>query len=108
MLQLTALVAHKPVTQGEKPLVNLDRGAISDEEVHGVLLCVQDFVRSLHLTRGNFLFESGAPKLSEFADTADAITSGNVHDPRSHIETVSAALVVSDLRACFERAIDCR
>ena len=50
VFQLTALVIHGPATRGEKLFVSLARVAIK-EEVRGVLLCVQEFVRSPHFTQ---------------------------------------------------------
>ena len=40
--QLTALVIRDPATRGERLNINFDRFAIKEEEVRGVLLCVQD------------------------------------------------------------------
>ena len=46
VLQLTTLVIRGPATQVEKIIITLDRVTIKEEEVRGVLLCVQDSVRS--------------------------------------------------------------
>ena len=65
VFQLTTLLIRGPATHGEKFTVNLDRVAINEVEVRGVLLCVQDFVRSPHFTQKNFISESGLTMLSE-------------------------------------------
>ena len=50
VFQLTTFVIRGSPTQGEQFAISLDRVAIKNEEVRGVLLCVQDFVRSPHFT----------------------------------------------------------
>ena len=49
VFQLTTLVIRGVPTSGEKFTISLDRVAISEEEVRGVLLCVQA-VSYTHLT----------------------------------------------------------
>ena len=56
---LTTLVIRGSPTQAEEFTISLDRVAIKKEEVRGVLLCVQDFVRSPRFTQGNFFSETG-------------------------------------------------
>ena len=51
VFQLTTLVICGPATHGEKFTISLDCVVIKEEEVRGVLLCVQDFVRSPHFTQ---------------------------------------------------------
>ena len=58
VFQLTALVMRGPATRGKKFIVSLDRVAIKKEEVRGVLLCAQNFVRSPHFTQKSFFSES--------------------------------------------------
>ena len=54
VFQLTALVMRGPATPIHICFVSYDRVAIREEEVRGVLLCVQDFVRSSHFTQRSF------------------------------------------------------
>ena len=54
VFQVTTLVIRGPPTSGEKFSIRLDRITIKEEEVFGVLLCVQDFVRSPHFTQRSF------------------------------------------------------
>ena len=61
--------------------INLDRFAINKEEVRGVLLCVQDFVRNPHLTQRNFFSETELAMLSESIAIADSISSSPVYAP---------------------------
>ena len=75
-----------PPTHGENFIVSLSRVAIKEEEVRGVLLCVQDFVRSPHFTQRSFFSESGLTMLSESVATADSITSSPVYAPWSVVE----------------------
>ena len=75
VFQLTTLVICGPPTHGEKFIISVDCVAIKEEEVRGVLLCVQDFVRSPHFTQRSFSSESGLTMLSELVAIADSITS---------------------------------
>ena len=102
---MTTLVVHGSPTQGEAFTNSLDRVAIKKEEVRGVLLCVQDFVRSPHFTHRNFFSETGLTMLSESVAIADSITSSPVYAPWSVVEYASARLVVSDLCACWDRVV---
>ena len=68
--------------------INLDRVAINKEEVRGVLLCVQDFVRSPHFTQRNFFSETGLAMLSESVAIADSISSSPVYAPWSVVASV--------------------
>ena len=54
VFQLTALVMRGPATRSHNFIFSYDRVAIREEEVRGVLLCVQDFVRSPHFTQRRF------------------------------------------------------
>ena len=65
----------------EEFTINLDRVAIKKEEVRGVLLCVQDFVRSPHFTQRSFFSEARLGMLSESVAVADSITSSPVYAP---------------------------
>ena len=85
----------------EEFTINLDRVAIKKEEVRGVLLCVQDFVRSPHFTQRKFFSETGLSILSESVAIADNITSGPLYAPWSVVASVSASQVISDLCACW-------
>ena len=105
VFQLTTLVIRGAPTSGEKFTISLDRVAISKEEVRGVLLCVQDFVRSPHFTQRNFFSESGLTVLSESVAIADSITSSPVYAPWSVVESTSASQVISDLCACWDRVV---
>ena len=79
VFQLTTLVISGSPAQGEEFSIRLDRVAIKKEEVRGVLLCVQDFVRSPHFTRRNFFSETGLTMLSESVASADSITSSSFY-----------------------------
>ena len=102
VFQLTALVIREAPTTGEKFTISLDHVAISEEEVRGVLLCVQDFVRSPHFTQRNFFSESGLTVLSEPVAIADSLKSSPVYAPWSVVESTSANQVITDLCACWD------
>ena len=70
--------------------------------MRGVLLCVQDFVRSPHFTQRNFFSETGLSMLSESVAIADSITSSPVYAPWSVVASASASQVLSDLCACWD------
>ena len=99
VLQLTTLVIRGPPTSGENFSIRLDRCTINEEELRGVLLCVQDFGRSPHFTQRNFFSESGLTMLSESVAIADSITSSPVYAPWSVMESASASQVITDLCA---------
>ena len=82
--------ACDPPKQGEEFTISLDRVAINKEKVRGVLLCVQDFVRSPHFTQMNFFSETGLIMLSESVAIADSITSSPVYATWSVVESASA------------------
>ena len=96
------LVIRGSPAQGEEFTISLDRVAIKMEEVRGVLLCVQDFVRSPYFTQKNFFSETGLTMLSESAAIADSITSSPVYAPWSVVESVSASQLIADLCACWD------
>ena len=83
----------------------MDCVAIKKEEVRGVLLCVQDFVRRPHFTQRNFFSETGWTMLSKSVAIADSITSSPVYAPWTVVESASASQVISDLRACWDRMV---
>ena len=105
VFQLTTLVIRGPPTYSEKFTVSLDRVAIKEEEVRGVLFCVQDFVRSPHFTRRSFFSEFGLTVLSESVAIADSITSSPVYAPWIVVESASASQVITDLCACLDRVV---
>ena len=90
-------------TQCEEFIISLDRVAIKKEEARGVLLCVQDFVRSPHFTQKNFFSETSLTMLSESVAIADSITSSPFCTQWSVAE--SARQVLSDLCACWDRVV---
>ena len=92
-------------TQCEDFTISLDRVAIGKEEVPGVLLCVQDFVRIPHFTQSNFFSETGLSMLSESVAIADSITSRPMYAPWSVFASASASQVISDLCACWDRPV---
>ena len=102
VFQLTTLVIRGSSTQCEDFTISLDRIAINKEEVRGVLLCVQDFVRSPNLTQKCFFSETGLSMLSESVAIADSITSSPVYAPWSVVASASASQVISDLCACWD------
>ena len=105
VFQLTTLLTRGSPTQGEEFTISLDRVAIKKEKVRGVLLCVQDFVRSPHFTQRNFFSETGLTMLSASVAIADSITSSPVYAPWSVVESVSALQVIVDLCACWDRVV---
>ena len=108
VFQLTALALRGPLPSGEKFAVGLDRVAIREDIVRGVLLCVQDFVRDPVFTQRSFFSETGVVMLSEAAAISDSITSSSVYVPWSTVESESSARIISDLKTCFEKAVDRR
>ena len=89
----------------EELTINVDRVAINKEEVRGVLLCVQDFVRSPHFTQRNFFSETGLTMLSESVAIADSITSSPEYAPWSVVASASASQIIADLCACWDRVV---
>ena len=85
--------------------INLDRVAINKEEVRGVLLGVQDFVRSPHFTQRNFFSETGLAMLSESVAIADSISSSPVYAPWSVVATASSSQVIADMCSCWDRVV---
>ena len=76
--------------------------------MRGVLLCVQDFVRDPVFTQRSFFSESGVEMLSEAAAISDSITSSSLCVPWSTVETESSPRIFSDLKTCFEKAVERR
>ena len=105
MFQLTTLVIRGSPAKCEEFTMNLDRVAIKKEEVRGVLLCVQDFVRSPHFTQRSFFSETGLSMLSESVAIADSIASSPVYAPWSVVASASASQVISDLCHCWDRVV---
>ena len=105
VFQLTTLVIRGSSAQCEDFTISLDRVAIKKEEVRGILLCVQDFVRSPHLTQRKFFSETGLTMLSESVAIADSITSSPVYAPWSVVASVSASPVIADMCACWDRLV---
>ena len=108
VFQLTALALRGPLPSGEKFTVCLDRVAIPENIVRGVLLCVQDFVRDPVFTQRSFFSETGVEVLSEAAAISDSITSSSVYVPWSTVESESSARIIADLKTCFEKAVERR
>ena len=108
VFQLTALIVRGPVTCGGRLLINLDQVIICEDEVQSAILCVQDFVRSLHFTQRNFFSDSGIAMVAEFAALSDRITHSAVFEPWSHVETTSRSQVVTDVCGCVNQALDRR
>ena len=102
VFQLTTIVIRGSPAQGEEFTISLDCVAIKKEEVRGVLLCVQDFVRSTHFTQRNFFSETGLTMLSESVAIADSITSSPVYAPWIVVESASASQVITYLCACWD------
>ena len=108
VFQLTALALRGPLPSGEKFTVNLDRVTIREDIVRGVLPCVQDFVTDPVFTQRSFFSETGVEMLSEAAAISDSITSSSLYVPWSAVETESSARFISDLKTCFEKALERR
>ena len=94
VLQFFTFVIRSPATCGENYFVSLDRIAIKEEEVRGVLLCVQDFVQSAHFTQRKLSSDS------ESVTIADSIKSSPVYAPWSFVESACASQVITDQLAC--------
>ena len=108
VFQLTALALRGPVPSGAKFTVCLDRVAIPENIVRGVLLCVQDFIRDPVFTQRSFFSETGAEMLSEVAAISNSITSSSVYVPWSAVESESSARIICDLKTCFEKVLERR
>ena len=108
VFQLTALALRGPLPSGEKFTVCLDRVAIPENTVHGVLLCVQDFVRDPVFTQRSFFSETGVEMLSEATAISNSITSSSVYLPWSTVESESSARICADLKTCFEKVLERR
>ena len=108
VFQSTALALRGPLVSGEKFTVNLDRVAIREDIVRGVLLCVQDFVRDPVFTQRSFFLDTGVEMLSEAAAISDSISSSSLYVPWSAVESESSARIFSDLKTCFEKALERR
>ena len=81
---------------------------IREDDVRGVLLRVQDFVRSPHFTQRNIFSDSGVTMLVESAALCDSIPNSAVFEPWSHVETASRSQVVAEVCACVNQAVDRR
>ena len=103
VFQLTALALRGPLPSGEKFTVCLDRVAIPENTVRGVLLCVQDFVRDPVFTQRSFFSETGVEMLSEATAISNSITSSSVYLPWSTVESESSARICADLKTWLER-----
>ena len=108
VFQLTALALQGPLPSGEKFTVCLDRVAIPENTVRGVLLCVQDFVRDPVFTQRSFFSETGVEMLSEATAISNRITSSSVYLPWSTVESESSARICADLKTCFEKVLERR
>ena len=86
----------------------MDRVAIREVLVRGVLLRVQDFVRDPVFTQRNFFSETDVTMLSEAAAISVSITTSSVYVPLSEIESKSSGQVSGDLKTCLEKALDRR
>ena len=105
VLQLTALVIRGPATHGERFYNNIDCVPIKEEEVRGVLLCVQVFVRTPHFTLRSFFSESSSERVSESVAIANSIAKSSFYAPWSLLGTTCADQVLSDLCACWDRVV---
>ena len=105
VFQLAALATRGTETRGERFSVNLDAVDINAEEVRGVLLCVQDSVRSAHFTQRSFFSESGLTMVYESVAIAGSNTSSCISFPWSLVGTTCAGQIVSDLCACWFRVV---
>ena len=104
--QQTTLIVRGPVTSGEKYIISLYCVLISEDEVRGALLCVEDFVRSPHFTQRSFFSGSGIAMLAESAAIWDSIKNRGVFEPWSHLETASRSQVVAEICVCVNQAVD--
>ena len=96
------------MTCGGRFIINLDRVMICEDEVQSVILCVQYFVRSPHITQRSFFSDSGIAMLTESAAMSDRTTHSAVFEPWSHVETTSRSQVVADVSGCVSEALDRR
>ena len=105
MFQLTTLLIRGSSASCEAFTINLDRVAINKEELCGVLLCVQDFVRGPQFTQRNFFSETGLAMLSESVALADGISSSPVYAPWSVVASASSNQVIADMCSCWGRVV---
>ena len=96
VFHLTAPVIRGPATRGERFNINNDRVAIKDGGVRGVLLCVQDYVRSPYFRQRSFLSDSGLAIFFESVGIGDSSTSSSIYAPWSLVGTECAGQVVKD------------
>ena len=108
LFQITALALRGPLPSGEKFTVCLNRVAIPENTVRGVLLCVQDFVRDPVFTQRSFFSETRVEVLCEAAAISNRITSSSVYVPWSAVESESSPRIISDLKTCFEKVLERR
>ena len=108
MFQQTASIVRGPVTPGERFVINLECVRICEGEVRGALLCVQDFVRSPHITQRSFFSDSGIAMLAESAAICDSITSSAVFEPWNQVETASRSQMMAEVCACVNQTVDRR
>ena len=105
VFQLTTLVIRELSAKCDEFTINLDRVAIKTEEVRGVLLCVQDFVRSPHFTQRNFFSETGLTMLSESVAIAGSISSSPVFAPWNVVASASSSQVIANMCSCWDRVV---
>ena len=81
---------------------------IAEDERHGALLCVQDFVRGPHFTHRNSFSDSCVAMLTESESISSSITTNAVNEVWSHVGTPSRSQVVTEVYVCVDPAVDCR
>ena len=97
VFQLKARVIQWPVTCGEMFIFKLHRLAIAEDEVRGVLLCMQDFVESPYFPQHNFI----SAMLTESAAICDGVLC-------IHVVTTSSPQLITDLCSFVDRVVDRR
>ena len=108
VFQLTTHMIRGSASRDKKFVVILDCVAVKEEDVRGVLLCVQDFVRSPHFTQKSFFSGCGLTMLSDSVAIAVIITSSPVYATWSVVETACASQVITDLLAYWDQVVLCR
>ena len=112
VFQLKTLSVRGPQTSGERFIINSERVQISQDEVRFALFCVQNFVRSPHFTQRNFFSDSGIAMLPDSAAICDSVTSSDVFEHWSHVETAYCSQVVAEncefvnQAECWWRAVE--
>ena len=85
--------------------MNLDRVAVSRDDVEAVIICVQDFVGDASFMQRSFFSSSGVAMLKDAAAAADSIIVSEENKPCSVLGDGRNQHVVSELQSCQEKVV---